>query len=184
MQKLTMMEENNQYKFAQQLLSPLQLEDKKKKEEEARLTQQKKESMNPFIPVKKHIKLAKELNDRLDRDMHMQDLSIQRVRALKTHMAPPTIKLEEFVTVEIIKRSQNTGAVKKMLHVPTMKLYVIKEEPIANKESRNTIIEWVGQWQSKIWQSGSDSFSYNPFVKVQSTFWYPQGFASILCEYC
>ena len=80
--------------------------------------------MNPFLPVKNHIKLAKEIKDRLDRDM--QDMSIERVRALKTHMSLPSFKLEEFVTVEIIKRSQNTGAVKKMLHVPTMKLYIIK----------------------------------------------------------
>lgn len=53
-----------------------------------------------------------------------------------------------------------------MLHVPTMKLYVIKEEPIANKESRNTIIEWISQWQNKIYQGGVEHFSYNPFVKV------------------
>lgn len=43
MQKLTMMEENNQYKYAQQLLSPLKLEEKKRKEtEEARAMQEKK----------------------------------------------------------------------------------------------------------------------------------------------
>ncbi len=58
---------------------------------------------------------------------------MERKRALKTYTSLPSFKLEEFVSVETIKRSQNSGAVKKMLHVPTMKLYIVKEEPIGNK---------------------------------------------------
>ena len=87
--------------------------------------------------------------------------------------------------MEIVKRSQNTGAVKKMLHVPTMKLYVIEEEPIATKESRNSIVEWIGQWQTKICDVGAEHCDTNPFIKVYSNFWYfPEGSVSILSEYC
>lgn len=35
------------------------------------------------------------------------------------------LKLEEMITLGIIKGSKNTGTVKKMLHAPTLKVFVV-----------------------------------------------------------
>ena len=40
------------------------------------------------------------------------------------------IKLDEMITLGKIKGSRDTGIVRKVLHAPTLKLYIIKEEPI------------------------------------------------------
>jgi len=37
------------------------------------------------------------------------------------------------ITIGLIRGSNNTGAIKKMLHVPTLKLYAVKEQPIINR---------------------------------------------------
>lgn len=66
-----------------------------------------------------------------------------------------------------------------------MKLYVIKEQPIGTKESRNAIVEWIGLWQNKICSYGAEQCDINPFIRVYSFFWYfPEGAVSILTEYC
>ncbi len=50
----------------------------------------------------------------------MQDMSVDRLR----NRGGP--KISECVTLEILKRSHNTGTVKKMLHVPTLTLVCIR----------------------------------------------------------
>ena len=46
---------------------------------------------------------------------------------LVTLSKPPyQIKLEEMITLRVIKRSKNLGVVKKMLHAPSLKVYAIK----------------------------------------------------------
>jgi hypothetical protein len=42
------------------------------------------------------------------------------------------------ITLSLIKgcRDCGSGAVKKMLHVPTLKIYAVKEQPLTNKEIR------------------------------------------------
>jgi hypothetical protein len=86
------------------------------------------------------------------------------------------IKLEEMITLNLIKGSGNSGAVKKMLHVPTLKTYIIKEEPIVNKEVRKNLMEWISFWQNKLYDSESH-------VKIYGSFWnQPEGCVSILME--
>ena len=36
------------------------------------------------------------------------------------------LKLNEMITINVVKSSHETGAVKRMLHAPTLKLYAIK----------------------------------------------------------
>lgn len=54
---------------------------------------------------------------------------------MKSYKASMNYKfiLEEFIMLEYIKSAQNTGPVKKILHLPTFKLYAAKEEPVNNK---------------------------------------------------
>jgi hypothetical protein len=50
------------------------------------------------------------------------------------------------ITIGIMKYSNDSGIVKKMLHVPTLKLYALIEEPICNKDVRKSLIDWTIFW--------------------------------------
>jgi hypothetical protein len=39
----------------------------------------------------------------------------------------PQIRINECITLDIIKRGHVTGTIKKMLHVPTLKLVCVRE---------------------------------------------------------
>jgi hypothetical protein len=47
------------------------------------------------------------------------------------------------ITLSVLKGSRDTGTVKKVLHAPTLKLFVVKEEPISNKEVRKNLKDWI-----------------------------------------
>lgn len=57
-----------------------------------------------------------------------------------------SLKLEDMITIEILRCNliiyiiayTDSSPVKKMLHGPTMKLFVVKEEPLKNKEIRRS----------------------------------------------
>ena len=57
------------------------------------------------------------------------------------------VKLEEMITLSILKGTRNTGSVKKMLHAPTLKLYAVKEIPLINREVHGVLKEWINTWQ-------------------------------------
>lgn len=59
--------------------------------------------------------------------------------SLKKPSSAPLIKISECITLDVIKRGHNTGTIKKMLHVPTLKLMCVREEPTNTRESRNSI---------------------------------------------
>lgn len=40
----------------------------------------------------------------------------------------------------------DSGAVKKMLHAPTLRLYAVKEEPVSTKEVRHCLRDWAVFW--------------------------------------
>lgn len=92
------------------------------------------------------------------------------------HLVNSAIKLEEMLTLSLLKNSRYSGAVKKMLHVPTLKLYAIKEEPVSTREIRQTLREWITLWQN---------ITHSKYLlKVLSTFWNtPEGCVSIVMEY-
>lgn len=60
------------------------------------------------------------------------------------------VRISECITLDVIKRGHNTGTIKKMLHVPTLQLVCVREEPTNTRESRNSIKEWVNFWQNKL----------------------------------
>ena len=51
------------------------------------------------------------------------------------------MRVNDCITLEVIKRGHNTGTIKKMLHVPALQLVTVREEPLNNKESRHAIKE-------------------------------------------
>ena len=47
-------------------------------------------------------------------------------QSINEHTYSSNLKLEEMITLEVIKSSKLTGQTKKMLHVPSMKIFIIK----------------------------------------------------------
>lgn len=87
------------------------------------------------------------------------------------------LKLEEMITLGIMKGSRENSVVKKVLHAPTLQLYTVKEEPIHNKDVRKNLKEWIYFWQNNLNQS-------EQHIKIYNIFWNsPEGCASILMEY-
>jgi len=49
------------------------------------------------------------------------------------------------VTLGVFKST--SGTIKKMLHAPTLKIYAVKEVPIANVQIRQMLNNWMVSWQ-------------------------------------
>lgn len=62
--------------------------------------------------------------------------------------------MEEMITTGTIRSYADQSPVKKMLHAPTLKMYIVKEEPLQNKEIRKNLKEWISFWQNKFGNSG------------------------------
>lgn len=65
---------------------------------------------------------------------------------MKMHaVSPENLRLEHMITLAVFKST--TGTVKKMLHAPSLKIFCIKEVPIANRDARTMLKEWVNKWE-------------------------------------
>ena len=81
------------------------------------------------------------------------------------------LKLEQMVTLAIFKSS--SGTIKKMLHGPSLKIYCVKEVPLANTKIRNILKEWVNKWQSYC--------TTEQYIRVFDTFYNsPEGCVSVI----
>ena len=88
-----------------------------------------------------------------------------------------SIKLEEMITLSIIKSSCTSGTVRKSLHAPTFKLYATKEIPVNTLGTRKKLLETLKSWQ-KIQKQA------RYLVEVSSSFWNtPEGCVTIVAEY-
>ena len=63
------------------------------------------------------------------------------LNVLNTLLPPSRVKLEEMITLAVLKSTQQSGTVKKMLHAPTLKLYNVKEVPLWSRDARKSIKE-------------------------------------------
>jgi serine/threonine protein kinase len=80
------------------------------------------------------------------------------------------------LTLAVFKST--SGTVKKMLHAPSLKIYCIKEVPIANREMRQMLKDWIGKWEHHC--SGAN----DQFVKISASFWNsPEGCVSVVTDY-
>jgi hypothetical protein len=48
------------------------------------------------------------------------------------------------ITLSVFKST--SGTIKKMLHSPTLRIYCVKEVPLANRETRQILKEWITIW--------------------------------------
>jgi serine/threonine protein kinase len=107
------------------------------------------------------------------------DVSVKKDYGFKKATLPfSQVKLEEMITLSVLKGTRNSGSIKKMLHAPTLRLYAVKEIPLTNREVRIVLKEWIATWQTA--QDGiNDKLS-----KVYGTFWnVPEGCVSVVMEY-
>lgn len=87
------------------------------------------------------------------------------------------IKLNEMLTISILKSSYRSGIVKKSLHAPTLHLYANKEVPVSTFNTRQKLLDTI-----KAWQNIQKAARY--LVEVNSSFWNsPEGCVTIVMEY-
>ena len=95
----------------------------------------------------------------------------------RTSLINSKLRLEELITISIKRSGKGMSTFKKMLHVPGIQLYGLKEVPIKSPETRKNLKEWISVWQSLFQNSGTG------LIKVLGTFWNcPEGNVSILME--
>ena len=88
------------------------------------------------------------------------------------------VKLEEMITLAVLKGTRNSGSIKKMIHAPTLKLYAVKEIPLTNREVRIIVKEWISTWQSAQGEMNDN------LCNVNGTFWnVPEGCVSVVMEH-
>jgi hypothetical protein len=81
------------------------------------------------------------------------------------------LRLEQLVTLSIFKST--SGAIKKMLHGPTLKIYCVKEVPLANRNMREILKEWINRWEQLC--------TTEQYIRIYETFWNsPEGCVSII----
>ena len=81
-----------------------------------------------------------------------------------------------------------------MLHAPSLKMYAVKEVPIANVQIRQMLIDWIANWQHNCCFSYGgtnvqgqqvtqvqNSYTADSFIKIHSTAWNsPEGCVSVI----
>jgi hypothetical protein len=105
----------------------------------SKLTEEVKSSRNPLLPLKNYLLISKQneeakeniftevVSDRLDTNYRSLKENNPSLASVKREIRLP--KVSEMVTLGVIKPGNETGAVKKMIHAPTLKLYAIKVIP-------------------------------------------------------
>lgn len=105
-------------------------------------------------------------------------LQLDKARGKSMLMQQSEVRLQELVTLSIIKGSSYSGTVKKMLHVPSMTIMTLKEVPIQSREVRAVLKEMI-----EFWQRNNSKNTY--MLKNFSNFWnQPEGCVSVVSNYC
>ena len=112
----------NQHKEVKKILEPIP----PRVEETIR----EQESDNPFATYHKYVKLQNKYSEGLQ--LGERERSLNKYKSLSSRFQYE-MRVNDCITLEVIKRGHNTGTIKKMLHVPTLKLVTVREEPINNK---------------------------------------------------
>ena len=73
----------------------------------------------------------------------MEDLDRSSHKSKPYSTKQSGIRITECITLEILKHRHNTGTLKKILHVPAMKLLTSKEEPLNIKDQRISMKAWL-----------------------------------------
>ena len=95
-------------------------------------------------------------------------------------VSPTNIKLQQMVSFALIKSSNLSGPIKKMLHVPSFSIYCVKEIPISSREANSQLKKWIIKWESALQKSDGQ----NHLATIHGTHWNsPEGCVSLIMEY-
>ena len=87
------------------------------------------------------------------------------------------IKLEEMITISLLKSFCTSGTIRKSLHAPTFKLYATKEIPVNTLGTRKKLLETLKSWQKVQKQA-------RYLIEISSSFWNsPEGCVTLVMEY-
>lgn len=85
------------------------------------------------------------------------------------------------ITLGVFKSS--SGTIKKMLHAPSLKIYAVKEVPIANVQVRQMLNNWITNWQLNCSHRNETGVS-DCFIRIHQTHWNsPEGCVSVVQDY-
>lgn len=82
-------------------------------------------------------------------------------------ISPTDIKLQQMVSLALIKSSSVSGPIKKMLHVPTFAIYCVKEIPISSRDARTQLKKWIIEWESALVKTEGQQH----LVAIHGTHW-------------
>lgn len=92
-------------------------------------------------------------------------------------LAQSPIKLEEMITISMLKSFSSSGTVRKSLHAPTLQLYATKEIPVNTISTRKKLLETLQAWQKVQKQARN-------LVEISASFWNsPEGCVTLVMEY-
>lgn len=81
------------------------------------------ENGNPLATYQKYLKIKSKFSEQIQQ----KDLSLNKYKTFSTKQPSSLIKITDCITLQVIKRGHNTGTIKKMLHVPTLKLFCVRQ---------------------------------------------------------
>lgn len=85
------------------------------------------------------------------------------------------------VTLGVFKST--SGTIKKMLHAPTLKIYAVKEVPIANVQIRQMLNNWMVSWQHNC-QFRNEQGVSDCFIRIHQSHWNsPEGCVSVIQDF-
>lgn len=145
---------------------------------------QDSKAMNEFKNIKKllsPLKIQSPKGTAFRRVIHklacFPDISEKTLNMNFDVLVQSSIKIEEMITLSIIKSFCGFGTVRKSLHAPTFKLYATKEISVNTLPVRRKLLDVVKSWQRVQTRS-------KHFVEVYSSFWNsPEGCVTIVMKY-
>ncbi|KAL4431841.1 hypothetical protein ABPG74_015281 [Tetrahymena malaccensis] len=185
--------EQQQYNQAQNLLQPINVNEERmspQPNDQANQQEliQKKQIMkpsqnlkNPIGSYRTYMQNMQLITEAIKEPMEWNKEKLQQFldagKNNNNKISSSSIKLEEMITLGVIKCQRDSGVVKKIFHAPTLRLYSVKEVPLSSKQARQNLRDWVIFWQNKLHNTGKH-------VKLYGHFWnVPEGCVSILTEF-
>ena len=91
------------------------------------------------------------------------------------------IRLDQMITLGVFKST--SGTIKKMLHGPSLKIYAVKEVPIANVLQRQMLNTWITNWQLNC-SVKNDQGASESFIRIHHSLWNsPEGCVSVITDF-
>lgn len=82
--------------------------------------------------------------------------------------------LKDMITLVELKNSGVSGKIRKMLHAPSLKMFILKEVIIASTQQKTFLNKYINQWTQL-------SHEHDGFNSIEQVYWNtPEGFVSLL----